>query len=384
MGLFKSLKGKATTGVDAPQNRSSPPAYSHYSNATHDQYTTGNEKQQVYGESSSGPLQPVVSTASAPHHPPNSSQQPPLYHDWTSVPDENELPPPPAIQNKFSPTNNASEDDAERAHVWCTQHLPYLPAIPPAAIYNSVQAGEIVLQKPVGFDGRVKRIEKGHGSCRWHIQTGSMQHDTTIMSVVPMYFATMDNQSETTSPTQQIGNKTIYFEVKLNQVAPDSIVALGFAAKPYPPHRLSGWHRASLAVHSDDGHRYINDPEGGLDFVQPFSPTTSGEVVGIGVSFSRSSNPQYMDGMRETEGFSQSTNPLQCRAFFTRNGFVEGEWQIDEERDAEHDGVEGLIGDGDLYLALGVSGMVDVEVISESISALRHPSNWKYDPRSRD
>ena len=39
--------------------------------------------------------------------------------------------------------------------------------------------------------------------------------------------------------------------------AEQSGAALGFVAPPYPPFRLPGWQRGSLAVHSDDGRRYV-------------------------------------------------------------------------------------------------------------------------------
>lgn len=54
------------------------------------------------------------------------------------------------------------------------------------------------------------------------------------------------------------------------------------------------------------------------------------------------------------------------RVFFTRDGTLEGEWDVDEERDAEmegrYGGVEGLRGEVDLYAATGTYGAVEVEV----------------------
>lgn len=51
------------------------------------------------------------------------------------------------------------------------------------------------------------------------------------------------------------------------------------------------------------------------------------------------------------------------RVYFTRNGTVQGSWPVDEERDAEKDqGVAGLMGETDLYAAVGTCGGVEVEV----------------------
>lgn len=45
---------------------------------------------------------------------------------------------------------------------------------------------------------------------------------------------------------------------------------------------------------------------------------------------------------------------------------LEGEWNVDEEKDAEmerrYGGVEGLRGEADLYAAVGTFGIVEVEV----------------------
>ena len=72
-----------------------------------------------------------------------------------------------------------------------------------------------------------------------------------------------------------------------------------------------------------------------------------GDVVGVGVRF-----------LVEDAGSGR----CKTKAFFTRNGREEGSWEMDEERDAESDGVEGLMGEGDLYPAIGVFGGMEVEV----------------------
>ena len=103
----------------------------------------------------------------------------------------------------------------------------------------------------------------------------------------------------------------------------------------------------------DDGRRFVNDSWGGIDFVQGFR---EGDTVGIGMRFCVSGQSEMVQvGLCQTE------------AYFTRNGKEEGRWRMDEERDAERDegGVEGLQGEGDLYLCVGCFGGVEFEVVIE-------------------
>lgn len=66
----------------------------------------------------------------------------------------------------------------------------------------------------------------------------------------------------------------------MSKSTPESGIAIGYCAKPYPGWRLPGWERASLGVHGDDGRRFVNDTWGGKDFTTGFAP---GETVGIGM-----------------------------------------------------------------------------------------------------
>jgi len=126
----------------------------------------------------------------------------------------------------------------------------------------------------------------------------------------------------------------------------DAGIAIGFVAPPYPSWRLPGWHRASLAVHGDDGRRYVDNSYGGQDFTSAFRP---GDIVGIGVNFSP---PSYAGGKPR------------CEVFFTRNGRKDGAWDLDEERDQEQEegDVRGLQGECDILAAVGCFGAVEFEV----------------------
>ena len=151
---------------------------------------------------------------------------------------------------------------------------------------------------------------------------------------------------------------TVYYEVRVRDDSrrEETSLALGFAALPYPNFRLPGWHRGSLAVHGDDGHKYINDRWGGQTFTQPFK---RGETLGLGMTFS---TPGAMG------------RPLKVEVFFTRDGRVAGSWDLHEEGDAQVDlPVTGLEGFHDLSCAVGTFNRVSIEIVFD-------PARWKYRP----
>lgn len=103
-------------------------------------------------------------------------------------------------------------------------------------------------------------------------------------------------------------------------------------------------------MHGDDGRRFVNDPWGGRDFVAAFQ---AGETIGIGMTFSteelRTAGPE---------------GRVKTRVFVTRGGKRADSdgWDVDEERDGRDEGVDGLMGEADLYPAIGVFGGVEFEV----------------------
>lgn len=170
------------------------------------------------------------------------------------------------------------------------------------------------------------------------------------MTNYPLYFAYAD------APVSSQCPKLIYFEVKLKSLgrAPggdDSSIAIGFSAVPYPPWRMPGWERGSLAVHGDDGRRYVNDTWGGKDFATPF---LVGETIGLGMKFEVPAAPPE---------YGTTATPLTVNAFHTRNGREAGSWNLHEQLDASNDqGIEGIEGANDLYGALGIFGGAEFEV----------------------
>jgi SPRY domain len=279
-----------------------------------------------------------------PSHSQPSSLNPPPYHDWTSIPDTALLPPPPSISYVNSPANNASYNDAARAHAWCNQNPPYTPSTPSPAIRDAIQHSDIAFELPQEYTGTLKQPSNSTG--KWHGKSKPSSPDSVLLSSLPLYIARLD------SPLRAECSKTIYFELRVLHVGgADSGIAIGYCAKPYPSWRQPGWHRASLGIHGDDGRRFVNDSWGGVDFVQKFN---EGDVVGVGMNFQL---PDVGDVLGPG-------GKVITEAFFTRNGVWEGGWVIDEERDAERDeGVEGLQGELDMYAAVGVFGGVEFEIM---------------------
>ncbi|KAF2758624.1 hypothetical protein EJ05DRAFT_475932 [Pseudovirgaria hyperparasitica] len=333
------------------------------------------------------------------------TQSPPYPHNWTIIPDTSELPPPPSLSYEVSPAANASPGDAYRGAQWCLKNRLWAPRPLTAEQREEVQAGSLRLIKQNPYLGDVlENGRPGTYSCRTHASCA----DSILLTHLPAYSALHD------SPSVTGRSKTIYFEIRplvlgrdgqSNQYSgpqhevtksekhgiknfsrlfsrssnkqkevsssgpsnmvqnTDSGIAIGYCAPPYPPFRLPGWHRGSLAVHSDDGHQYINNDEGGSDFTTPFYDA---QVVGIGMTFSLPRKPPTYEG--------GSQNPLDIEVFFTRDGVKTGGWDGNAELDSKSaEGAVGLKGECDLFPVVGVFGGVDFSVVLD-------PSGWVYTP----
>lgn len=73
-------------------------------------------------------------------------------------------------------------------------------------------------------------------------------------------------------------NEVYYWEVKLFDLPPNTNVAVGLATKPYPPFRLPGHSRYSVAYHSN-GDKSFNYPFTATSFG---SSLMEGDILGIG------------------------------------------------------------------------------------------------------
>lgn len=302
-------------------------------------------------------LPPTLS--SKPDYPPTDN--PPPYEAWLSIPDNSLLPPVPTIPNEVSPANNASASSAEKGHTWCGRYPVYTPSSPSAALLSRTTRLELNLDKPPNLKSRSTITQLSPTS--WRVKTVSSQDDVTLTSTLPAYFAAVSNPLLPNSP----GVATISFTVEVVSLpdpgysSSDSVLAMGFASKPYPPFRLPGWHRASLAIHSDDGRRYVNDPYGGIDFTAPFR---TGDRITVTLSVSPTPSPvqQYRGPYGDVRPVSTLAKCV-TRVQVKKNGDVEGGWDVHEERDGEKDqGIEGLQGESDLYVCVGFCGEVEAVI----------------------
>ncbi|KAF7523494.1 hypothetical protein G7054_g11769 [Neopestalotiopsis clavispora] len=254
-------------------------------------------------------------------------------------------PSPPELSGRFdySPSNNASSQEAEEGEKWCKRHHLCRPVRPDQQSLNTIRVGNIKLLAPPSFHGTL--IQVGLGIWEGSSYSGCL--DTCITSSPPLYSVS------THSPLMTWRTRTIYYEVNiLSNTRPERVLALGFNAPPYPSFRLPGWHRGSVAIHGDDGHISINDLWGGRSFTRPFK---RGETLGIGIDLSPGQG-----------------GDITVKVFFTRNGTKVGSWDIHEEADPQYDQpLTGLEGFHDLCAAIGVCDAVSFEVVFA-------PNRWKW------
>ncbi|KAF1914137.1 hypothetical protein BDU57DRAFT_282977 [Ampelomyces quisqualis] len=289
---------------------------------------------------------------------PAPSWDPPPYHDWTVIPDTALLPPPPSIGYDASPTANASTEDSDRALAWTNANPLWPPQSLTPATHAAIQNGQLALLKAPTYTGDiVRQPHPGHWRCRSHATC----RDSTLLTNLPLYSVLHDSPLHTHRP------KTIYFELKVTATGrrdpslgqADAGVAIGFAAPPYPTFRLPGWERGSLAVHGDDGRRYVNDAWGGVECTAAFA---DGDTLGVGITLSVAAErlPQRGHGWLDVD------------VWFTRNGEREARWDGMQEMDGRCGGGNaGLRGECDLFPAVGVFGGVDFDL-------LLHPALWLY------
>jgi len=286
--------------------------------------------------------------APPPGPPPSKAAQ----HDWeAAVPDTSLFPPPPAIFSGFyqSPATNATEAEAEAGEAWCNQYPLFAPlTLDPAALFALGAHNPRLMSPapPINYRGDVRWLAPGV----WTGSTTPDSGDGCIIGYPPLY--SVLEHSPLAPAHAPI--KTIYFEVVAKNFIGEGAIALGFTALPYPAFRMPGWHRGSLAVHGDDGHKYINDRWGGKAFTQPFRP---GETYGMGMTFRRGSN-----------------GGLEVEVFFTRQGRLDGKWNLHEETDAVEDlPVTGLEGFHDLSCAVGTYKGTEFEVVFDPVRWLFRP-----------
>ncbi|KAF9389578.1 Rsp5p-dependent ubiquitination, sorting of cargo proteins at the multivesicular body [Podila verticillata] len=128
-------------------------------------------------------------------------------------------------------------------------------------------------------------------------------------------------------PKQQ---EVYYWEVKMFEKSPNTVVSVGVSTKPYPVTRLPGWNRQSVAYFSKDGQKYCNSPFSGY----PYGPIYfEGDVVGCGyrprtgtIFFTRNGKrlEDAYTGMMRHNLFPTvgATGPCVLHVNFGQSGFV--------------------------------------------------------------
>ncbi|AEO53100.1 hypothetical protein MYCTH_2293986 [Thermothelomyces thermophilus ATCC 42464] len=294
-----------------------------------------------------------LSYVAPPPGPPPADNKP--QHAWEAVvPDTSLFPPPPSFFSGFdrSPANNATEAEAEAGEQWCAQHPLIAPITLDDHAVAALNAHNPRLMQPDVYRGTLTCTAPGV----WEGRTNSQATDSTIIAYPPLYSVMLHSPL---APSNAARRKTIYYEVQLTQANPrrDICLAMGFTALPYPSFRMPGWHRGSLAVHGDDGHKFINDRWGGKSFTTPFAP---GERLGIGMTF-----------------WDAGGGRVEADVFFTRQGREVGRWNLHEETDAEQDlPVTGLEGYHDLSCAIGTCGETGFQVIFDPARWLHRPAGY--------
>jgi len=363
MGFFKSLKGNHPATIGSSDDGYAPPSNppsSHYQMSTTPSRLADSDQ---YAPPK-GPPPGRDEYAPPPGPPPSFSQpsdDPPPYHDWTVIPDNSLLPPPPSLGHDTSPSGNASSYDADRARDYCQRNSLMTPYEPTQPQYESVRNGDVRLVKPCEYNGDLLMV----GTGAWRGSTRSESSDSCLLTSFPLYFACAD------SPFRLGTSKTIYFEIRIRSFSSgrrkdDSSIALGYTGVPYPTWRMPGWQRGSLAVHGDDGRKYINDSWGGKAFTSSFK---EGETIGLGMVFSPP-EPALDKGASRASG-----GVLKAEVFLTRDGQRVDGWDLHEQLDAATDfGIDGLDGQYDLFGAVGTFGGVKFDVLFNS-------KDWLWQPR---
>lgn len=73
--------------------------------------------------------------------------------------------------------------------------------------------------------------------------------------------------------------KLHYFEMRVEDSRPETVLSIGMTTRPYPLFRMPGWNRYSVGYHSDDGCKFLDDATGGQDYGPSWG---NGDTVGCG------------------------------------------------------------------------------------------------------
>ncbi|KAF8446904.1 hypothetical protein BGX38DRAFT_1191839 [Terfezia claveryi] len=368
MSWFKRLgeKAKGRANSPSPNHSYEDPAHQY---STSSGYGLGSSS---YSADYAPPSQPPPDLSTDTKHPyPTDEKNPtPSYLENEDEPDEpppaySAVPPgfsaptaappasypsfsfqaPPSIHYTFSPANNSTRDAFDAGKRFCSDH----PLAPPlVSVWDEsltrVTGGDVTMHTEPPCNRIAINTSSGYPTTTSIKIIKKRCPDSTILSQVPLYLARYHHPS--------VENQTVVIGYHLSIVGlpldGDSVVAMGFACVPYPQNRLPGWHRGSLAIHSDDGRRYCNDGYGGVEFTRPFS---QGDQLVLALVMRWVTVPGGA-GIVESE------------VKFMRNGRREGGWMVRERVElGRPDPTVGLLGERDIFAAVGVTGGKGVEVV---------------------
>ncbi|KAI5795380.1 hypothetical protein DFH27DRAFT_484548, partial [Peziza echinospora] len=284
---------------------------------------------------------------------PSQSQNPPSYLSL--------IPPPPAFSahNYFlSSTTNAPISNAIAGQQYCRDHTLQPPLhIPPTndlqrqQLLAQISTGGIPLGQPNCHTKYVKVTSGPTSIVQLYKRARSDEDDdTSVLSEIPIYLANyhhpriryQERYAAMNGDVDSAAGETVVigFDVHILGLPDEGIVAIGMACAPYPSFRLPGWNRGSFGVHSDDGRRYCNDDEGGIDCVAPFQKGEKYSVIEV-----------FGDGRVETE------------VAILKGGRRVAGWKVKEPVvEGREDPSIGLCGERDIYAAVGVAGEKGVEL----------------------
>lgn len=124
-------------------------------------------------------------------------------------------------------------------------------------------------------------------------------------------------------------NDVYYWEAKIYDKPENTLIAIGMATKPYPLFRLPGYHKYSVAYHSN-GSRHYNQPFSRT----PYGPQiVTGDVIGVGyrprtgvIFFTRNGKKleEVVHGLKSQNFFPAigANGPASVHVNFGQSGFV--------------------------------------------------------------
>ncbi|KAK2603792.1 Protein ssh4 [Conoideocrella luteorostrata] len=124
-------------------------------------------------------------------------------------------------------------------------------------------------------------------------------------------------------------NEVYYWEVKVFEKPEDTLLSIGMATKPYPPFRLPGYHKYSVAYFSD-GSRHYNQPFNSTPYGEPLA---TGDIIGVGyrprtgaIFFTKNGKryPEVVHGLKSQNFFPAigATGPSKLHVNLGKEGFV--------------------------------------------------------------